>query len=124
MSFGLNTTKFRIFRSPMQLSLKNVSKVVEVCARLHNFIIDQQRPDLLSEPIERYTGVENMTEEEELAGYVPGEPDEFPTDPLLSVSGTSELRVSIRNWIKDQGLQRPDHNLERRQQEQDSANNI
>ena len=41
MAFGLLTTKFRILQSPQQTRLAISSAVFEACARLHNFVNDE-----------------------------------------------------------------------------------
>ena len=39
-AFGLFTTKWRIFRKPVAGRLVNTSRMLMACARLHNFVID------------------------------------------------------------------------------------
>jgi hypothetical protein len=46
MAFGRMTTKFRVLRGKMSCTLVNQSKVIQTVTRLHNFIIDNDKPDL------------------------------------------------------------------------------
>ena len=45
MAFGRFTTKWRILRSTMNNSLAKTAKVIDVCAKLHNFCIRMQQKD-------------------------------------------------------------------------------
>jgi hypothetical protein len=84
------------------------------CDRSLQFLVDLPRPLLRLEPLP--LDVE-LTKEERQSGFVPAQPDEFPADPLLSVSGASQMRLTIRNWVRAEGLERPSHNLARRERE-------
>lgn len=121
MAFGLLTTKFRVFRSPLSVGINKVGQVVEVCARLHNFIITQQSEVL--DPIVDPLHIPNPPPDYNPAlGYAPAEPeDPAVLQRLQSVSGVSQLRTHYRNYIRDQGFERPEHNLERRANEETSG---
>jgi hypothetical protein len=45
MAFGLFTTKWRVLCKHLETKLTNSSKVLKACARLHNFVIDQDSDD-------------------------------------------------------------------------------
>ena len=107
------------------MNLDNVGKVVEVCARLHNFVINEQNEDGDSLQIDRFEhrGVPGSL------GYMPSDLDDEETGeldeeneemmgPLYSIAGLSNLRQGIRNLIENENLGRPQRNLERRQREQ------
>ena len=42
MAFGMLTSKFQILKKPLQVKIRNAGKVFLVCARLHNFIINER----------------------------------------------------------------------------------
>jgi hypothetical protein len=86
----------------LEVSLETAAKNIEVTAHLHNFIIDVQRPGINSEAqnIASYDDLESMTNKEQQSGFVPAQPNEFPADPLVSVSGASQMRLTIRNWVQ------------------------
>jgi hypothetical protein len=44
-TFARFTGKFRIFKKPLNVNLKNATKIILACARLHNFIIDNDQVD-------------------------------------------------------------------------------
>ena len=78
MAFGRLTTKFRIFRAPLEVNLDNVGNVVEVCARLHNFVINEQNENgdsLQIDPFE-HRGVPGSL------GYMPSDLDDEETGEL------------------------------------------
>jgi len=123
MAFGLLQTKWRIFCSPLAVSHARVSDVIEVCARLHNFIMSYQ---LRRE--------QNRVEDDFDSQIVPiGNPlvhggyiyaPSTPEDPtrlqrLQSVEGTSMLRQTIRNYIDALGYERPGHNIDRNEDRHD-----
>jgi hypothetical protein len=45
MAFGLLTNKWRVLQKHLETNLENSSRVLEACARLHNFVIDQDKDD-------------------------------------------------------------------------------
>ncbi|KAG1683418.1 hypothetical protein DVH05_019640 [Phytophthora capsici] len=42
MAFGLLVNKWRVFKSPLRVRMKNVAKVVHVACILHNYCIDER----------------------------------------------------------------------------------
>ena len=106
-AFGLFTSKWRIFRRPIETSLAKASKMIRVCARLHNFIIDEdwEGDDLVDE-----TDLNN-TEVHIGAGL--GEAYLPIISELTSNKGSSCLREEMVAYIDRKGLRRPMHNLER-----------
>jgi DDE superfamily endonuclease len=131
MAFGRLTTKWRILRSPFEIDLCRVGQVMEVCARLHNFIITRQDPDGILHSVNRIDPVNHPLVRSDL-GYLPSdkevgdeddeeveeEKEEEELSPLISIPGTSMLRTGIRNFIATNELARPAHNLSRREREE------
>jgi hypothetical protein len=110
MAFGLLTTKWRIFRRPLEGTLENQAKIIETCARLHNFVITEDTEDT-------FDGIQVChidplpTHDEEGRGYWPI----VPEDPsLMTIQGHSFLRESIRSHIINNGFERPQHNIVRK----------
>jgi DDE superfamily endonuclease len=127
MAFGRLTTKWRILRSPLEIDLCRVGLVMEVCARLHNFIITRQDPEGILHSVNRIEPVDEPRVRRGL-GYIPSELEDDEDEqeategeelqPLISIPGTSMLRSGIRNFIAENELARPDHNLSRREREE------
>jgi hypothetical protein len=46
LAFGRMTTKFRLLRTKMSCSVVTQSRVIQAVARLHNFVIDNDKPPL------------------------------------------------------------------------------
>jgi hypothetical protein len=104
-AFGLLTTKWRIFRAPINASLYMTSDIINAASRLHNFVIDADgdvdivtRDDDDDDPIE---GVPNGLR------YRPS------TGDTTSVHGNSVRRMNIVKEIKEADLRRPAANIER-----------
>jgi hypothetical protein len=112
MAFGLLTNKWRILRRPMQNGLRMNAKVLQACARLHNFVIDNNNtqyedPD---EEFESAMSIQPMENSPLGWGYLP------TVRPLETMEGSSRTRQTILDHIKCLGLRRPPANLERRRQ--------
>ena len=58
MAFGLLTTKWRIFRRPLEGTLENQAKIIETCARLHNLLVCRVAPDKMQTEVEYQEGGE------------------------------------------------------------------
>lgn len=132
MAFGRLTTKFRIFRSPMEVDVEKVGEIVTVAAKLHNFIINRQMDVSASETGNTFQ-VDTMPHANSRSnlGYIEsGEPDEDEErvsgimqnqgqgeeDMITLVEETSHsLRDSVLQYIADNGLERPAHNVARNQ---------
>jgi hypothetical protein len=46
LAFGRMTTKFRLLRTKMSCNVVTQSRVIQAVARLHNFVIDNDKPPL------------------------------------------------------------------------------
>ena len=96
MTFGLFTTKWQIFRRPLQVRLKNVGKIFLCATRLHNFCIDQGEPS------------ENSVNS--LEDSIPAS-----TTPVANNRGNSEIRNLLVDKIRNEGYFRPGYNVDRNQ---------
>ena len=65
MTFGLLTTKWRILRNDQQGTQDTISKLIEACIRLHNFVIDTDGEFENKQPEEILSQIANV----EMAGY-------------------------------------------------------
>jgi hypothetical protein len=114
MAFGLLTTKWRVFRRPMDIRIENVSKVVEACARLHNFIITNDTSEEFADNmIDPFPVPDNSRVTLPVGlGYMPTMSDVLVEDNQpIAMGGTSFLRQTIRQHIVDNGYQRPTDNI-------------
>jgi hypothetical protein len=105
MAFGLLTTKWRIFRSPLQMQLKNASKVVLTGAILHNYVINENNASLDDEIDTIFTSFDG-TKPTKL-GYVPS------SVTAIRQKSQSVIREHIVQTIHERNLTIPVHNLVR-----------
>ena len=122
MTFELLTTKWRILRKHLETKLTNSSKILEACARLHNFVIDQDSEDDFEEDDEDDEGDDVVHYQTILDSIsMNGSPlgwAYLPTiEPLVAIEGTSRTRDAILTHISRNGYRRPAENVERRLQE-------
>jgi hypothetical protein len=125
MTFGRLVNKFRILGGKVNGSLARVSAILTACARLHNFIIQRDGP------CDEMTVGMNVGEEEHHLqirpdnaaplgmSYLPTVPDDsyvFETE-----EGDSQTRAEIVDFLSDNHLRRPVHNILRRRRELASA---
>jgi hypothetical protein len=112
MAFGLLTNKWRILRKHLETNLVNSSHVLEACARLQNFVIDQDLDDFDDEEEEDDDFQIVTMEGSPLGwGYLP------TVEPLQTIQGTSQVRDQILGHISRNGYRRPAENVERRELE-------
>jgi DDE superfamily endonuclease len=113
MAFGLLTNKWRILHSPLQTNLPRCSDILMACARLHNYCIDEDGGTDLSND-EALTFIQRMPP-------VNNAPFGWPFLPTVetyrSISGTSMTRDMLLRRVEQQGMRRPNANLERRRYE-------
>ena len=62
MAFGLMTNKWQILQKEMITTLSTSAKVLEACARLHNFVIDMDRDEDLMDDDEIDSEIVPMAE--------------------------------------------------------------
>jgi hypothetical protein len=113
-SFGLLTTKWRILRRPLECSLKTNALILEVCARLHNFVLDNKEDAVLDEDWNLDGPIISTMADSPLGwGYLP------TVEALETHQGTSQTRDAIMRHIRRNGYSRPQRNLEQRQADED-----
>lgn len=114
---GLLTTKWSVLQSSLKNGLVKNSKVVAACARLHNFVIEQDWEDDFDEDCQNGDDLEAKLQ----IKAMPGSPlgwGYLPTvEPLVTIPGTSRTRDVILRHIAESGYRRPAHNVERRREE-------
>jgi hypothetical protein len=116
MAFGRMTTKWRIFRKPLDTALARSRDIIMACMRLHNYVIrndgvrlDNRRSsnDLLGqfrvEPLPQQHGLDAQNN-----GYLPEVELEYPIG-----APNAHRRNGIFNRIKELELVRPFDNIER-----------
>jgi hypothetical protein len=100
----------------------NSTVILEACARLHNFVIDQDSEDDFEEDDEDDEG-NDVVHYQTILDLISmnGSPlgwAYLPTiEPLVAIEGTSRTRDAILAHISRNGYRRPAENVERRLQE-------
>ena len=103
-AFGQYSVKWRIIRKPLDTCLETSSKLLTACARLHNFIIDND----WQQCNEEITAVDVVGSLNEI--YRPSL-STFEIQP-----GVSFLRDNIVSYIEENGYRRPSYNRLRNDQ--------
>jgi hypothetical protein len=114
MSFGLLTTKWRCLRKKLETTLVNSAKIIEACARMHNYVLDCKIEKEEVEPGEKDEAeheIHVMPDSPLGWGYLP------TIEVFHSLPGTSLTREAVVRKIARGGFRRPAHNLERRRLE-------
>lgn len=112
MAFGLLTNKWRTLRRHLETNLLNTSRVLEACARLHNFVIDHDSDDHFNDEEDDDDFQIVAMEGSPLGwGYLP------TVEPLQAILGTSQIRDTILRHVSRNGYRRPAENIERRELE-------
>ncbi|KAL3771896.1 hypothetical protein ACHAWO_010423 [Cyclotella atomus] len=121
MAFGRMVNKFRILSGKVHGSLDRVPAIFNACARLHNFIIQSDGP------CDEMTVGMNVSEEEMDLQIRPDNAaplgmSYLPTIPNNSYvfemeEGVSQTREEVANFLSDNLLRRPVHNILRRRRE-------
>jgi hypothetical protein len=122
MAFGRLVNKFRILSGKIIGSLDRVTRILMACARLHNFIIKEDRPfDKQYRTVEEEFDSMNLLPDPiaplELS-YLPVIPDEiFEVYP-----GISHTREAIVEFLRESDTLRPVHNVARKKRELAASN--
>jgi hypothetical protein len=107
-AFGLLTTKWRIFRSPINATLHTTSDIINVASRLHNFVIKEDGDVEIAA---------RDGDEDEQIDSIEGVPNGLLYRPsyigTMNVHGNSVRRTLIVKEIKEADLRRPASNIER-----------
>ena len=112
MTFGMLTTKWRIFRRPLQVSVANAGKIFLACARLHNFIIDFEGgvPSTVGQQGGVATteiGTDDDDDDDDVRGFLPSDIG------MTAIPGNSIMRDILMERISAMALVRPTYNIER-----------
>ena len=100
-------------------SLERISAILTACARLHNFIIEQ---DLATDDVIDANVIDAAEDDLEIRpnpnaplgmSYLPVVPDET-FEPMVGISRVREATVEL---LREQRIGRPRHNLERKKRE-------
>ena len=123
MAFGLFVKKFGILRSAMQTSVKTTTKILVVCARLHNFLIDRHIIENEGENIDHlyHDNFSNRTSVRDAPDgmqYLPTIPNAFE-----EIDGYSQIRHTIIEKIREKNIRRPLHNIVRNEPRKERVNN-
>ena len=113
MAFGRMTTKWRIFRRPLDTSLAKVRKIIAVAMMLHNYVIQEEgltMNNLESDPRRRF-GVDMLPTQDgaENNGYLPAQ----DTVVELDQRPNAHRRNTILKEMIDLDLLRPFDNIQR-----------
>ena len=120
MAFGRLVNKFRILGRKVEGSMDRVSKILTACARLHNFVIQQDGPFGSS------SGGVSLADEYKENGILPAPAAPFPdmsfmpsipNDEFVSIPGISSTRDSIVRMIDTCMYHRPLHNIIRQSED-------
>ena len=113
MSFGRLTTKWRIFRRNLDFSLAKTTIIIQVAAKLHNYVIDNDN-------------IVFSKDSEDIADFGVEVLDDGPDNnrgfiPVLPNRGTNDdTTITRRDWIVEEmtsrDFRRPLHNLIRNQE--------
>ena len=119
MAFGLLTTKWRIFRRPLEGNMATMKNTILAAFILHNYVLDYDKIDVEKDSSEDLTSMNSVEGlESNGIGYI-----EVPNpSELVSIQGHSQLRQRLRQQIIDNGYERPRQNIDRAEREQAQYN--
>lgn len=113
MAFGLFTNKWRVCRKPLETNLVNASRVLEACARLHNFVIDHDFDNQSDNEEDDDVDLQIVAMEGSPLGW-----GYLPTvEAFQPIPGTSTIRDAILRHVSRNGYRRPPENIQRRELE-------
>lgn len=105
-AFGILVARWGIFWRPMRIRISKSAKVVAVCCKLHNFIIDNSDTTAVPQP----SGLDNSTNNEpvdtDLHLQDTCDTEEQDHDGKRSL-GSSAIRDEFTEAIRAEGLERP-----------------
>lgn len=108
MAFGRLTTKWRILRRKLENGTRRNSRICQVCAILHNYVINKENIDERTEDFI----VAHPSSGEEL-GYTPTSNVDDLHETMNTTEGTSLRRTALVRIIGRDGMTRPQHNIDR-----------
>ena len=121
MSFGRLVNKWQILKRKMNYRLTTTSDILLVCAKLHNFVIDEQLAEK-DNPVIGATDEEDFSNIEDARYTITtkvGAPLEMeylpilPDEEFVPIPGMSMTRTSIVENVRRGQHRRPTHNIER-----------
>ena len=127
MSFGRLVRKWQILKSKLCFRLSKCSKILITCAKLHNYVIDQQMLNDKNCEIKMYDD-EELSQEQVIISRKPGAPLEMEYLPILpneefeKMDGMSMTRIAIVDEIRRASHRRPVHNLQRNANSENETN--
>eukprot|EP00918_Siedleckia_nematoides_P106642 GHVU01232681.1.p1 GENE.GHVU01232681.1~~GHVU01232681.1.p1 ORF type:complete len:433 (+),score=40.91 GHVU01232681.1:219-1517(+) len=104
MAFGFLTAKWGRLGSRVNIRLKNIGIFVMAASRLHNFTITRRGRRPRKSEIVPYV----HHRQQYACGYLPTAPQRYARD-----YGTTTLREEMLKYVDENGLRRPQHNLQR-----------
>jgi hypothetical protein len=119
MAFARLVNKWRILRAPMLGSLKMISRMILVCAMLHNYVIDNHGHNVHLQYPKEGGGISNddfiVTNAPTGLSYLPTIPDltEERTAANVDTFSSSTVQASLLQVIETCGIRRSRHNVER-----------
>ncbi|KAI2492823.1 nuclease [Fragilaria crotonensis] len=105
MAFGLLQTKWCVLSRPLQVNLSTAAKVIETCARLHNFCLREDAGVDVNDETVLNEVIVPQRDSPLGWGYLP------TVEKLTPIPGTSLIRDVIIDRIGQLGLRRPTYNL-------------
>jgi len=107
-AFGLLVNKWRVFKKPIELSLKRVPSLIECCMRLHNFCINERNLDWSVPDLPDHAIPNHIPQYEQYIDSLDNETGN------VRAGGRNNVRAKVREGIKRQlaslGRDRPAHN--------------
>ncbi len=118
MAFGWLVNKFRILSGTISGPLDRASAILIACARLHNYIIREDKPcgcqlDMFPNNISELDDIVTHPNAPLGMSYLPV----VPNEEFETFYGISRTRKAIVEFIQEQDIRRPMHNLERKKRE-------
>jgi len=94
MALGRLVSKWKVLKLPLNVALKNTTRMIYCCTILHNFCIN---------------------EGDIVPGLQPGDPSELPPEYYVSrgrsIRGQSQMRQYVLDKVNEHGLSRPFYNV-------------
>jgi DDE superfamily endonuclease len=115
MAFGLLCNKWRILQRPLQVNVKNAGKVFLCCARLHNFVINNERVQGEHQGIAGIVNSSIRDEDDQQSDDDDNNDLNFlPSDTTIApIAGNSIMRDVLVQRVTNLCLVRPEYNLQR-----------
>jgi hypothetical protein len=100
-AFGLLTQRWGIFWRPLRCEFKKWSLVATVCAKLHNFCINDV-------PISQHRYYEDVEDDDEPLVFLNNDGPTEDTQPFRAGSATNR-RLHFTRQLELKGIRRPQH---------------